>query len=130
MQRMQLDERVVGCRRVLVAKLLEVELAKIAVDAVLVAAAALCREVLLTHFGAAEVREAQADDVKRVRDAPLVVFLVLLVEVVADGDLVIEQRHVSVQRFLVELLLVESPAELVQGQLVVFRALALAMIAA
>ena len=45
-----------------------------------------------------------------------------LVEVVPGGDLVIEQRHVLVQRLLVHVLLVEGPAELVERELVVLGA--------
>ena len=44
-----------------------------------------------------------------------------LIEVVAAGDLVIEQRDVLIERLFVELLLVEGPAELVEGELVELR---------
>ena len=79
----------------------------------------LAAKYSLDDLSAAEIREAQADDAERVGDAALVALLVLRIEVVADRDLVIEQRDVLVQRLVVELLLVERPAELVQGQLVV-----------
>jgi hypothetical protein len=44
------------------------------------------------------------------------------VEVVAHGLLVVQERHEPVQGFLVEVLLVERPAQLVQSQLVELRA--------
>ena len=79
-------------------------------------------EVLADDFRAAEVREAQADDLERIRDPALLFLFVRRVEVVAGRDLVVEQREVLVQRFFVELLLVERPAELVERELVVLGA--------
>ena len=119
MQRVLRDERVVRLGGVVIAQLRQVVLAEVAVDAVLVAALAVRAEVLLHGFRTAEVREAQADDVERVGDAPLVALFVLGVEVVADRNLVVEQRDVAVQRLVVHLLLVERPAELVERELVV-----------
>jgi hypothetical protein len=118
-QRVLGHERVVALRSVVIAQLRQVVLAEVAVDAILVAALALAREVLLHGFRTAEVREAEADDVERVGDAPLVAFIVLRVEVVADRDLVVEQRDVPMQRLVVHFLLVERPAELVERELVV-----------
>ena len=54
----------------------------------------------------------------------LFVFLVEAREVEAGRLAVVEHRHVLVQRFLVQLLLVERPAQLVEGQLVVAGAFA------
>ena len=121
-QGVELDERPVGGSGVVVAKLLEVELAKAAVDVVLVAPAPARREVLLHGRGAAQVGEAEADDAVGVGDPTLLTFVTFVtgpIEVVPGGDLVIEQSDVLVERLLVEFLLVERPTELVQGVLVV-----------
>ncbi len=112
-------EQAVGLGRVVVTKLSEVELAQVRVDAVFVVAAPVFREVLAHDVGPAEVGEAEAYDPERVRDPPLFVFRVLLLEVVARGNLVIEQRHEPMLRLVVEILLVERPAELVERELVV-----------
>ena len=74
---------------------------------------------LLDGIGPAKVAEAQADDPKSIGDAAFVLFLVLLIEVVAGRYLIIEQRHVLLQGFLVEILLVERPPELVESEFVV-----------
>ena len=115
------DEGLVHRRGIFVAQLAEVELAKIAVDLVGIAAMPVIGEVLVDDLGPAEVGEAQAHDAEGVRHAVLLVFLVSFIEVVADRLAIIEHRHVLVQRLFVELLLVERPAELVQPQLVVGR---------
>ena len=119
---MEIDERAVGRRRVLVAALVEVELRQVTVDPILVPAASVRPEVLLDDAGTAEVREADADDSIRVRDPPLFVFVGRVVEVVPGRDLVVEERDELVERLFVEILLVVGPAELVQGELVVLGA--------
>ena len=121
-QRMELDERVVGRRGVLVAALVEVELRQVAVDPILVPAASVRLEVLRDDVRTAEVREAEADDAIRVRDPALFVLVRRVVEVVPGRDLVVEQRDELVERLFVEILLVERPAELVEGELVVLGA--------
>ena len=122
MERIQADEGFVRRRGIVITQLGEIELTEIAVDAVLVGALAVRREVLADDFGSAEIREAQADDAERVGDAALIAFFMSRIEVVADRHLVIEQRDVLVQRLVVELLFVERPSELVQRELVVVRA--------
>src|SRR5207302_8331006 len=112
------DESLVRLRRVVVAQLAEVMLAKIAVNAVLIGAIPELGEVLLQGLWPAEVAEAQADDSEGIRDAAIVVLIVRLIEVVTDRYFVIEQGDVLLQGLLVELLLVERPPELVERQLV------------
>ena len=121
-QGVEVDERAVGRRSVLIAALVEVELRQVAVDPILVPAASVRLEVLLDDVRTAEVREADADDSIRVRDPPLFVFVRRVVEVVPGRDLVVEKRDELVERLFVEILLVERPAELVQGELVVLGA--------
>ena len=121
MQGMQTDEGLVDHRGVVVAELLEVELAELAVDAIFVATLPVLCEVRFDGLGAAEAGEAEADDPKGVGDAPLANLVLRPIEVVSDRNLVVEQRDVLVESVVVKLLLVERPAELVQGQLVVFR---------
>src|SRR5206468_10307899 len=97
----------------------QVVLAKIAVNAVLVGAPPETGEELRDGLRPSEVAEAQADDAKGIGDAAFVVLGVRLIEVVPGRYLVVEQRHVLVQGVLVEILLVERPPELVEGELVV-----------
>ena len=112
-------EGVVGRHGVAVAALVEVIFAEVAVDAVLVAAPAVAGKVVLaTASGAAEIGETQADDAEGILHA-LVFDLVLgLREVVSRGDLGVEQGDEPVQGLLVKFLLVEGPAQFIQGQLV------------
>ena len=79
-------------------------------------------EVRAEHVGTAEIREAQADDLEGVLDAPLLGLGVLRIEVVAALDLVVEEGEVAVQSLVVELLLVQRPSQLVERELVVPRA--------
>ncbi len=116
--RVERDERLVGARGVLIAELLEVELAEVVVDEVFVAAVAVRREVRRDGVGASDVRETQTQDAESVGDASTRIFVFGLSEVVSGRDLVVEQRDVLVQRLFVQLLLVERPAELVERELV------------
>src|SRR5437762_1807010 len=118
MQRVLFNEGRVNSGCILVTPLLEIELAEILVDPILVCATAVAREILLEDFAPAEIREALADHAEGVGNATLILLFVTLVEVVADRELVIEQRDVLVQRLVVELLLVERPTELVESELV------------
>ena len=111
----------VGARGILVAALLEVELAKVAIDEILVGTIAVRIEVGRNGFRAAEVREAEAHDAKGVGDTTAGVLVFRLFEVVSRGDHVIEQCRVLMHRFLVQFLLVECPAELVERELVELR---------
>ena len=117
--RVEIHERLVDRGRVFVTQFLEVELGQVAVDLVGVTAVAVVREILVEHLGPAEVGETQADDAERIGKTVLVALLVLGVEVVADRQAMIEHRHVAMQRLFVEFLLVERPALLVQGELVI-----------
>ena len=123
-ERIERDESLERLRRIVVAQLGQVVLAKIAVDAVLVVAAPEGGEELTNGRRPAEVAEAQADDSKGIGDAAVVVLIVRLIEVIADRHLVVEQRHVPLQGLLVEILLVERPPELVEAELIVRRAAA------
>ena len=118
-ERIKRDESLVRLRRVVVAQLAEIVLAKIGVNAVLIGAIPELGEVLLHGLRPAEVAEAQADDSEGIGDAAIVVLIVRLIEVVTDRYLVVEQGHVLLQSLLVELLLVERPSELVESELVV-----------
>ena len=116
--RVERNERLVCARGVLVAELLEVELAEVAVDTALVGAGTLYSEVRVDRLGASDARETQADDAEGVLDPPAGVLVLGLIEVVSCRYLVVEQRDVLVQRLLVEFLLVERPAELVEREFV------------
>ena len=118
-ERIELHESLERLGRVVVAQLGQVVLAKIAVDAVLIRAAPVFGKEVPDGRRPAEVAEAQADDPESVGDAALLVLLVRLIEVVTDRYLVVEQRHVFLQGLVVEILLVERPAELVESELVV-----------
>src|SRR5207244_4707624 len=117
-ERIEVHESLVCLRRVVVAQLGKVVLAKIAVNTILIGAAPEGGEELPNGRWSAEVAEAQADDSKGIGDATIVLLLVRLIEVVADRYLVVEQRHVLLQGLLVQILLVERPAELVESELV------------
>ena len=70
MLRVERNERLVCARGVLVAELLEVELAEVAVDTALVGAGTLYSEVRGDRLGASDARETQADDAEGVLDPP------------------------------------------------------------
>ena len=120
-ERIERDESLVGLGRIVVAKLLQVVLAEIAVNAVLVGAIPEVGVIVADGVRSTEVVEAQADDSISIGNAAFVLLLVRLVEVVTRRHLVVEQGHVLVQRLFVELLLVERPAEFVESKLVVRR---------
>src|SRR5215831_10795909 len=106
-------------RSVVVAQLGEVVLAKIAVNAVFIRATSVVGEVIPNGPRPSEVAEAQADDSKGIGDAPLLVLLVRLIEVVTGRYLIVEQGSVLLQGFLVEILFVERPPELVESEFIV-----------
>src|SRR5262249_2910087 len=106
-------------RRVVIAQLGEVMLAKIAVNAVFIRTISVAGEVISNGPRPSEVAEAQADDSKGIGDATLFVLLVRLIEVITGRYLVVEQGRVLLQGFLVEILLVERPPELVESEFVV-----------
>ena len=118
MQPIQANKRLVNRGRIIVAQLLEVELAEIGVDVVRIAATTFFREVLVDDFRPAEVRETQADNAEGVADAMFLVLFVVLVEVIADCQLMIQHGHEGIERFVVEHLLVERPAQFIQAQLI------------
>ena len=113
------NESLVRFRRVVVAQLAEVMLAKIAVNAVLIGAIPELGEVFLNGLRPAEVAEAETDDSKGISDAAIVVLIMRPIEVVTDRHLVVEQGDVLLQSLFVELLFVERPPELVESELVV-----------
>src|SRR5260370_1567661 len=124
MERVQCHEGLVDRGSVLIAQLRKVELRELTVDAILVRPVSVAGEVRSDCFGAAEIREAQADDLEGIIDTPLLRLRVRGVEDIAGLDLVVEQRKVAVQGLFVELLLVQRPSQLVEGELVVLRAAA------
>ena len=100
----------------------QVELREVAVHPVLVGSVSVGGEVRADHFRTADIREAQADDLKGVLDAPLLGLGVLRIEVIAALDLVVEEGEVPLQSLWVELLLVQRPSQLVERGLVVLGA--------
>ena len=119
-ERIELDERAVDLGGILIPPLLEIELAELAIDAILVGAVAVRREVFADDVGSTEIRETETRDLEGVLDSTLLGGLVLRIEVVAARYLVVEQREILVQGLLVKVLLVQRPAELVERELVVF----------
>src|SRR5260370_35569983 len=113
------NESLVRLRRVVVAQLAEVMLAKIAVNAVLIGAIPELGEVFLNGLRPAEVAEAETDDSKGISDAAIVVLIMRPIEVVTDRHLVVEQGDVLLQSLFVEFLFEERPPELVESELVV-----------
>ena len=106
MVRIPRDERLVDLRGVVVAKLLEVELAEVAVNLVGIASVTVLGEILVEDFRAAEVRKTQADDPERIRHAVFFVSLVERIEVEAGRQAMVEHRNEAVERLFVHLLLV------------------------
>src|SRR5262249_21024593 len=120
-ERIERYESFEGLRRVVVAQLFQVVVAKIVVNAILVGAIPEFGVVLPNDIRPAEVAETQADDAIGIGDAAVVLLVVSLIEVITDRNLVVEQRHVLLQGLLVQLLLVERPPELVESELVIRR---------
>src|SRR6266436_1094640 len=117
-ERIKRYESFVRLRRIVVAQLAEIMLAKTGVNAVLIGAIPELGEVLRQGLRPAEVAEAQADHSERIRDTAIVVLIMRLIEVVTDRYLVIEQGNILLQTLLVEFLLVERPPELIESELV------------
>ena len=122
MVRIQRHKRFVDRGGVLITELDQVELREVAVHPVLIGLVSVGGEVRADHVGPADIREAQADDLKGILDAPLLGVGVLRIEVIAALDLVVEEREVPLQSLLVELLLVQRPSQLVERELVVLGA--------
>src|SRR5437899_1492703 len=112
-------ESFVRLRRVVVAQLAEIMLAETGVNAVLIGAIPELGEVFRQGLRPAEVAEAQADHSERVRDPAIVILIMLLVEVVADGYFIVEQGNILLQSLLVEFLLVERPSKLIESEFMV-----------
>ena len=123
-QRIALDEGVVGLRRILVTALVEIVLTQVTVNVGLVIPRALAGEVVDNRFRPAQVGETQADNAEGILDMLAFGFVALLFEVVALGHLVVEHVHEIVQCHLVHVLLEQGPAALVQRELVEAGALA------
>src|SRR5437899_1160098 len=117
-ERIKRYESFVGLRRIVVAQLAEIVLAKTGVNAVLIGAIPELGEVLLHGLRPAEVAQAQADHSERILDTAIVVLIMPLIEVVTDRYLVVEQGNILLQSVLVEFLLVERPSELIESELV------------
>src|SRR3989441_4076330 len=117
-ERIKRYESFVRLRRIVVAQLAEIVLAKTGVNAFLIGAIPELGEVLLHGLRPAEVAEAQADHSERIRDTAIVVLIMPLIEVVTDRYLVVEQGNILLQSVLVEVLLVERPSELIESELV------------
>src|SRR6267378_6359387 len=117
-ERIKRYETFVRLRRIVVAQLAEIVLAKTGVNAVLIGAIPELGEVFRHGLRPAEVAEAQADHPERIRNTAIVVLIMFLIEVVTDRYLVVEQADILLQRLLVEVLLVERPSKLVESELV------------
>ncbi len=115
-------EGFVRLRRIVVAELAEIVLTETRVNAVLIGTIPELGEVFRQGLRPAEVAEAQADHLERIRNTAIVVLIMFLIEVVTDRYLVVEQANILLQSLLVEFLLVERPSELVESELVELRA--------
>jgi hypothetical protein len=117
-ERVTFDERAVCGRGIAVAAFVEIEFAEVAVNTVLIAALAVFFKVIHHGIGAAKIREALADDPEGVVHTLLFLVVFGLGKIIPRRYLVIQKRDEQRQALLIELLLVEGPAELVQGELV------------
>src|SRR5712664_104159 len=117
-ERIKRYESFVRLRRIVVAQLAEIVLAKTGVNAVLIGAIPELGEVFLHGLRPAEVAEAQADHSERIRYTAIIVLIMPLIEVVTDRYLVVEQGNILLHGLLVEVLLVERPSELIESELV------------
>ena len=118
-ERIALDERLVGGRRVRVTALLQIVVAEIAVDIHLIGALAVLAEKVHHGVRPAGAGEGQTDDTEGVVDALALDVAAALVEVVPGRDPVVQHAGKPGQRLVIQLLLVERPAELVQGDFVI-----------
>src|SRR6266436_5169516 len=116
-ERIKRYESFVRLRRIVVAQLAEIVLAKTGVNAVLIGAIPELGEVLLHGLRPAQIAEAQADHSERIRYTAIVVLIMPLIEVVTDRYLVVEQGKILLYSLLVEVLLVERPSELIESEL-------------
>src|SRR5258708_18771749 len=105
-------------RRIVVAQLAEIVLAKTEVNAEIIGVVREVGELLMHGIRPAEVAEAQADHSERIRDTAIIVLIMLLIEVVTDRYLVVEQGNILSPGLLVEVLLVVRPYQLIQPELV------------
>src|SRR5260370_4028968 len=113
-ERIKRYESFVRLRRIVVAQLAEIVLAKTGVNAVLIGAIPELGEVLLHGLRPAEVAEAQADYSERIRDTSIVVLIMPLIEVVTDRYLIVEQGNILFRSLPVEVLLVGSPTDFIE----------------
>ena len=120
-ERVTLGERVVGGRGIGVPAFFEIVFTQVAVDAVLIAPLAVGIEVFHHGIGAVKIREALADDPEGVVYTLPFLIVLGLGKIVSRRHLTIQECNEPMQGILIELLLVEGPAELVQGELVVRR---------
>ena len=115
----EIDEGLVDRRRIVVAELFEIELAEIAIDAILVIPRSIRAEEGSDGFRAAEIGETQTDHPIGVCNSLRVRLVFGLVEVVSDRCLVVEEGDVVEYRLVEKHLFVEGPAKLVERELVV-----------
>ena len=118
MEAIALHECLVCDGSVVISSFVEIEFAQILVDIRLVSPLAMLCKVIGNRTWATRARKAETDDTIGVfHPFPLqVIFRVLEVE--AGGQLVIQYTEEPRERFLIELLLVKGPPELVEGQFV------------
>src|SRR5216683_1007121 len=83
-ERIKRYETFVRLRSIVVAELAEIVLAEAGVNAVLIGAIPELGEVFRRGLRPAEVAEAQADHPERIRNAAIVVLIMLMIEVVTD----------------------------------------------
>src|SRR5882757_8052420 len=117
-ERIKRYETFVRLRRIVVAELAEIVLTETGINALLIGAIPELGEVFRHGLRPAEVAEAQADHPERIRNTPIVVLIMFLIEVVTDRYFVVEQANILLYSLLVEFLLVERPSELVESELI------------
>src|SRR5260221_6082332 len=117
-QRIKRYEGFIGLRRVVIAQLAEIVLAKTGVNSVLIGAISELGEVLLHGLRPPEVAEAQANHSERIRDSAIAVLIMFIIEVVTDRYLVVEKGNILLQSLLIEFLLVEGPSKLIESEFV------------
>ena len=130
--RIELDERVIGVGCVLIALLLEIEVAQVRIGDERVRPRAVPVEMPRDRLGTVEIREADRQHAERVVDELLRAAhrriqhrrIAIAARVVVGAELPVEQREERFQAVVVFLLLEQRPAVLVQRLLVKRRAVA------
>ena len=115
----EIDKGFVDLRGIVVAKLFEIELVKMAIDPILVVPRAVLGEEASKGFSAAQLGETEADHTIGICDSLRVGLVFCLVEVVPNRNFVVEECDVVIHCLIEKHLFVEGPTEFVEGELVV-----------